>query len=712
MAKESGFGPATTPAPRPASERAPRAAGPTRAGGLLPRSGAGLLRLFAVAGLDAAAVTLTLLLAVARVDGDAPRAVPASPGALALFAVLAVTAFFLFGLYQRSWRYLSSEDCIFLGAVVVSGLALPWAIRLYLSPSTFNDTSLLLPSILVHVILLTGVMGAMRICRRTIRERWRARATRQAVALQRRRVLLVGELDWARAIIELARADATCTFEVVGILTETPNVGRLRIGGVKVLGATDRLRPVVGDLAARGSRPEAIIVHEDSERSQAALARLLPAANDLELTIGRIRNLWGGPGGDAGSHLQLEQLPLAELLGRAMVELDKGPVERTLAGQRILVTGAGGTIGGELVRQIAGFRPAEIVLLDHCEYNLYAIDMEVREKFPEVTFHSELCSIRQMPALRKVFDRHRPQLVFHAAALKHVPIVEASPCDGVHTNVLGTRNVANAVCEFGARAMVQVSTDKAVNPVGMMGATKRLGELYCQALDLIGSADLDSPRFMTVRFGNVLGSSGSLIPLFKKQIAQGKPLTVTHPDMERFFMTVEEAVQLVLQSSTRTMELQGSRGAIFVLDMGSPVKIMDVAKRMLRLAGRPLDDDAIRVVGLRPGEKLYEELFDASEERVPSQIPGVFEARPCPLPLDRLVLGFSQLEQHIKEGDVEALRALTLALIEAPKHAAWDPALLRIIQESKMYPPSEQDLTGGPGTQPAIPLKRYPGRKA
>ncbi|PSJ36387.1 polysaccharide biosynthesis protein [Allosphingosinicella deserti] len=715
MATKSDANPADPAAPRVVEEARTAGARHRIAGsGFLPQSGAGMARLLAVVGLDAAAVMLTLPIAVARGAAPMPRAVPTSLLAMAAFAAVAVTVFFALRLYQRSWRYLSFEDCAFLGATVISGVSAAWAIRLYSSPSTFSDATTLLPSILLHFALVTGAMGAMRICRRALRERLRNRVVRKIEVKDRRRVLLIGELDWARAIIELARADPSCTFEICGILTDTPHVGRLQIAGVRVLGPPERLRLVVAALTAEARRPEAIIVHEDSEKSHDTLARLLPAADDLELTIGRIRHLWGEAGGD-GSHLQLEQLPLAELLGRPMVELDKSPVARTIAGQRVLVTGAGGTIGSELVRQIAGFGPAEIVLLDHAEYNLYRVDLEVRERFPDVTFHSELCSIRQMPALRQIFDRHRPQLVFHAAALKHVPIVEASPCDGVHTNVLGTRNVANAVCEFGARAMVQVSTDKAVNPVGMMGATKRLGELYCQALDLIGASDTESPRFMTVRFGNVLGSSGSLIPLFKKQIAEGKPLTVTHPDMERFFMTVEEAVQLVLQSSTRTMELQGSRGAIFVLDMGAPVKIMDVAKRMLRLAGRAVTEDSIRVVGLRPGEKLFEELFDISEERVQSQIPGVFEARPCPLPLDRLVSGFLQLEQLIGEGDADALRALTLKLIEAPKGAAWDPMLLRLIQESSQIRPRpdplSRRLTGEPRLQPAVPLTYSQGNE-
>jgi O-antigen biosynthesis protein WbqV len=300
----------------------------------------------------------------------------------------------------------------------------------------------------------------------------------------------------------------------------------------------------------------------------------------------------------------------------------------------------------------------------------------MREAFPGVRFHPVLCSVRQRDALSDVFDQYRPELVFHAAALKHVPLVEANPAAGVHTNVIGTRNVADMVCEHGARAMIQVSTDKAVNPVGMMGASKRLGELYCQALDLVGACDPEAPRFMTVRFGNVLGSSGSLIPLFQRQLAKGRPLTVTHPDIERFFMTVEEAVQLILTSTARALEEQSEHGNLFVLDMGEPVKIVDIAKRVIRLAGlEPGVDAEIKFVGLRPGEKLFEELFDSEEDRLPSNIPGIFEARPNPLPLHELISGFDELERLIHSGEIESLRTHTHLLVTAPHRSRWSEVI-------------------------------------
>jgi len=329
-------------------------------------------------------------------------------------------------------------------------------------------------------------------------------------------------------------------------------------------------------------------------------------------------------------------LPLTELLGRKEFSMEREIVSRQINGECILVTGAGGTIGSELVRQLASFAPSKLVLIDHSEYNLYVIEMELREAFPDIEICPELCSIRQATSVRHVFAKHRPTIVYHAAALKHVPIVEANPCAGVHTNVIGTKIVADAVCEFGARAMVQVSTDKAVNPVGMMGATKRVGELYCQALDLCGVDDSEAPRFMTVRFGNVLGSSGSIVPLFKKQIIEGRPLTITHPDIMRFFMTVKEAVQLILQSSARALEEGSERGNIFVLDMGDPVKIVDMAKQMIRLSGLEPDVDVpIKFIGLRPGQKLFEQLFDTCQPQTNLALPGILQAssQSCPLPI-------------------------------------------------------------------------------
>jgi O-antigen biosynthesis protein WbqV len=306
---------------------------------------------------------------------------------------------------------------------------------------------------------------------------------------------------------------------------------------------------------------------------------------------------------------------------------------RLVRGRRVVVTGAGGTIGAELARQVAALEPAELVLLDHGEYALWRIDQELAEAAPAVARRAVIADVRDEARIRAVMERARPDLVFHAAALKHVPIVEANPLEGLLTNVAGTRHVADAARAAGATAMVLISTDKAVNPTSVMGASKRLAEMYCQGLDIAAlQAGDGAMRCITVRFGNVLGSTGSVVPVFRRQLARGGPLTVTHPEMQRYFMTVREAVGLVLQASVVGTEAGGKcmrQGGIFVLDMGEPVKIVELARTMIRLAGqRPDRDVAIRFTGLRPGEKLFEELFHGAEPPVATGHAGLLMAAP------------------------------------------------------------------------------------
>ncbi|HEU4960649.1 MAG TPA: nucleoside-diphosphate sugar epimerase/dehydratase [Sphingomonas sp.] len=647
-----------------------------------------LARLGSVASLDALAIVASIEIAAAQ-TGSALAAVLAHSGTFAtLFATIPISLFIATGLYRRSWRFMSYGDALYLALTVGIGLAVAWAAAVTALPGLRSQGATLLPFAIVSGALALVSMAGMRVVRRSLRV-WRAERRRAAAEPMPRvrRALLLGDPEWALAMIELVRADRASGIEIVGVLTPDGRDRQLQIAAVPVLGAPDMLPEIVATLERRGKRPCCVLLRDDGAAlPRRAFQQLVALADRLDLVIARAAR----PGGSVDrrrGRVSLEYLPLADLLGRPEISLGREAVSKLVAGRRVLVTGAGGTIGGELVRQLAAFGPAEITLLDHGEFNLYAIDMEVREHFPTVTFHSALCSVRQRDALFEVFAARRPDVVFHAAALKHVPLVEANPCAGVHTNVIGTRNVADAVCMFGAQAMVQISTDKAVNPVGMMGVTKRLGELYCQALDLVGGGEPDSPRFMTVRFGNVLGSSGSLVPLFQRQLAEGRPLTVTHPDIERFFMTVEEAVQLILTSSAHALETDLERGTIFVLDMGEPIKIVDIAKRVIRLAGLEPDIDVpIRFIGLRPGEKLYEELFDASEERLDSRLPGVFEARPCPVPLPDLVRGINELERLVHSGDAATLRRRARAMVEASSRTPWRTAFRAMLGDAEPMP--------------------------
>lgn len=637
----------------------------------------GPARFAALMLIDASLILTTLLLVVMAIPGSVSAAFYDRPSLMIFFTLVAVFALCLTGLYWRSWRFLSFGDCIALSTGVAGGATAAWSMCLIISAKIRAVPLEAVGFALLHSALLLVAMIGVRTVRRGLREFALAHIVPPGGG---HNILLLGELDWIRSLMDMLRAERTNRFNVVGALTFDGREARLQVAGVPVLGSPDKLPQIVEMLATRGLKPESLVIRGDRTMPRRSFSHLVKLADQCDLTVAHANDLQKAKDGTA--RLEIKQFELADLLGRPEVSLQRSIVDRLIRARRILVTGAGGTIGGELVRQIATFRPAEIVLLDHCEFNLYTIEMQARDKFPDVICRPELCSIRDRAALNDVFQRHQPEVVFHAAALKHVPIVEANPCEGAHTNVLGTRNVADAVCAYGSLAMIQVSTDKAVNPVGVMGATKRLGELYCQALDLIGQCDPDSPRFMTVRFGNVLGSSGSLVPLLQQQMAAGKPLTITHPDIKRYFMTVGEAVQLILQSSARAMETNIDRGTIFVLDMGEPIKIVDIARRMIRLAGlRPDIDVPIKFVGLRPGEKLYEELFDTTEEQLRSTIPGVIEASPCPVPLEKLVNAFIELANLIHTHDEDGVRDLMKELLRAPAQSNWAKTLRELTRE-------------------------------
>ncbi|MBN9492548.1 polysaccharide biosynthesis protein [bacterium] len=379
--------------------------------------------------------------------------------------------------------------------------------------------------------------------------------------------------------------------------------------------------------------------------------------------------------------LELKPVAIEDLLNRAQVPLDRDGMARLIQGRRVVVTGAGGTIGSELARQVAAFGPAALMLADNGEYALWQIDLELAESHPAVPRQAMLVDIRDEARVRAVFEVFRPELVFHAAALKHVPMVEANPLEGLMTNVVGTRHVADAARAVGTLAMVLISTDKAVNPTSVMGASKRLAEMYCQALDLAARGGGGRPaqsgamRCVTVRFGNVLGSTGSVVPLFQRQLARGGPLTVTHPDMRRYFMTVREAVSLVLQASVLGVGdvtlPSGLDGGIFVLDMGEPVKIVDLARQMIRLAGLHPDVDVeIRFTGLRPGEKLFEELFHGKEPPVPTGYAGLLMA--MPRTADPAIVGraIDEIASACRNGQSRQALALLSRLIPEFEHNA------------------------------------------
>ena len=451
-------------------------------------------------------------------------------------------------------------------------------------------------------------------------------------------VLLVGAAEGTDLFLRALARDRRGAYRVIGILSLRARQAGRRMQGHAILGTVDDIEAVLDTLRAGGRLPAAIVLA--SGVSGPALEGVLDAADRHGVPVRRAPppTRLDPAGGDAARRVELRPVSIEDLLDRPQVPLDREGMARLVQGRRVLVTGAGGTIGGELARQVAALGPASLTLLDHGEYVLYEIDLELREKHPEVARRAVLADVRDEARIRRLFEEIRPELVFHAAALKHVPMVENDPLEGLLTNALGTRIVADAARAAGTLAMVFISTDKAVNPTSVMGASKRLAEMYCQAFDVDarGAArPAGAMRCITVRFGNVLGSTGSVVPLFRRQLERGGPLTVTHPDMRRYFMTVREAVGLVLQASVvgttdpENMPRELAEGGIFVLDMGEAVKIVDLARRMIRLAGlRPEEDVEIRFTGLRPGEKLFEEMFHGQEPPRPTAFPGLLVATP------------------------------------------------------------------------------------
>lgn len=366
---------------------------------------------------------------------------------------------------------------------------------------------------------------------------------------------------------------------------------------------------------------------------------------------------------------------LASLLTRSARKIDQRAARKLIAGKRVLITGAGGTIGSELARQAAAFDPALLALVDNAEFNLYQIDIEMREAGHGNKLYTSLTDVCRAEHLKRVFKQVEPDIVLHAAAFKHVHIVEQNRCAGALTNVLGAKNVFDAAIAAKSESVVFISTDKAVNPTSFMGATKRVAELYAQALDV---AQNDT-RFVTVRFGNVLGSTGSVVPLFERQIAGGGPLTVTHPDIQRFFMTTREAVQLVLQAASldsRQKSIVTHDGRIFVLDMGEPVRILDLARRMIEMKGlTPGQDIEIRFSGLRPGEKLFEEIFLDTDRLIKTGADGVLLASPAMIDLPLLNPRLTDVIESALNGDQESV----------------DEAVHHLVPE---FSPSEGEITG------------------
>jgi O-antigen biosynthesis protein WbqV len=391
-----------------------------------------------------------------------------------------------------------------------------------------------------------------------------------------------------------------------------------QVRGVCIIEALDRLDEALADLRRWNRYPRAILFLEEPGKLKGLTADMLGQLKTDGIRLLRLPSIVELSQHDGLTLLPMRDINIEELLAREPIELDRRAIGGLIKGRRVLITGAGGSIGAELCRQVAAFNCAQLTLVDFSETALFEIEREMRETFPHIAVRAVLCDVRNAQRITAAFGREMPDLVFHAAALKHVSMVERHPAEGILTNVIGTWNVAEASKACGARQMVLISTDKAVDPTNAMGATKRLAEAVIQAQQTTG----DGARFSAVRFGNVLGSSGSVVPIFKSQIERGGPVTVTHPDMTRFFMTIPEAAQLVLHATAACHDDDRRDSRLFLLEMGEPVRIMDLAQQMIALSGRR--DIEIEITGLRPGEKLTEALLDETEHSLPAA-PKVLE---------------------------------------------------------------------------------------
>jgi FlaA1/EpsC-like NDP-sugar epimerase len=569
---------------------------------------------------------------------------------IALVLGIKLPLFFAFGFYNRWWRYVSTQDMW----VAVRGVAAASvAVFLAFTLLDFHPASVPRGIWIVDMLLLLAFVTGARLLARTLIERPSA----GTIVARGKEVLIVGAGDAAQLILREMLKSPALGYTPIGLVDDDPRKKNLRLHGIRVLGTTGELSHLLRDL-----RPDEVLIAIPSASGEVR-ERIVEIARAENVPVNTLPGLPELIAGDFDLAGQIRPVEVEDLLGREPVEVDIDSIADYLTGEVVLVTGAGGSIGAELCRQIARVGPTRLVLVDNGEPGLFEIE---RELVDERGFHATvaiLADAGNATKLRQVVEKYRPAVVFHAAAYKHVPLLEANPLEAVRNNTLATRTIADLAVEFGAKRFVLVSTDKAVNPKTLMGQSKALCEWIVEAW---GQREDTATRFCGVRFGNVLGSSGSVIPIFRRQIARGGPVTVTHPEMTRYFMTIPEAVQLVIQAGAI-----GGRGQMYVLDMGDPVKIVDLADTMIRLSGKePGTDIAVDFVGARPGEKLHEELWSEDESVTPSDHEAILLVTRPAIDADWLASELSGLEQLIESGDTLELVGRLNALVGAPQRTA------------------------------------------
>jgi len=566
---------------------------------------------------------------------------------VALVVAIKLPVFALSGFYNRWWRYVSTRDMwvAFRGVVLAS-------VAVFLVFTLFEVHRVNVPRGVwfIDLLVLMAFVAGSRLLARTIIER----PLPGRIVTRGKEAVIVGAGDAGQLVVKEMQRSPALGYTAIGLLDDDPRKRNLRLHGVRVLGTTADLDHVIRD-----RRPDEVLIAIPSAPGQLR-ARIVETARALDVPVKTLPSLSDLVSGDADLARQLRPVEVEDVLGREPVEVDFPSISEYLKGEVVLVTGAGGSIGSELCRQIARVGPGKLVLLDHAEPALFEIERELVRERGFRAAAAVVGDVRDPVKLRQVFDKYRPGVVFHAAAYKHVALMEANPLEAVRNNTLGTRVVADVAVEYGAKRFVLVSTDKAANPKTVMGQSKALAEWIVETW---GHRVEVGTRFVAVRFGNVLGSSGSVVPIFRRQIARGGPVTVTHPEMTRFFMTIPEAVQLIVQAGAI-----GGRGQVYVLDMGEPVRIVDLAEKMIRLSGKePGNGIAIEFVGPAPGEKLHEELVGEGETVSPSKHPKIDLITRPPVDPEWLEAELALLERLVEDGETLELVGELRRLVEEPR---------------------------------------------
>jgi FlaA1/EpsC-like NDP-sugar epimerase len=572
---------------------------------------------------------------------------------LPIFLVFAALVFFIFGLHRNKWRFTSVPDLynIFRASSVlaVSLLALDYVL---LSPNVYGTFFFGKITILLYWFLQMFFLGGSRVAYRYFQY---ARTIQRVKIADATPTLMLGRAADAEVLLRSIESGAVKNIWPVGILSPSEADRGQSIRGIPVLGDIDDLERVIADLAGRGDLVTRLVLAPSALSPEARPESILMRARRLGLSLSQL------PSFDVGSPaVQLAPVAVEDLLLRPSVRIDYRRLEAFVAGKSIVVTGGGGSIGSEICNRIVAFGAARLLVIENSEPALHAILESLKGNQGEAEISGRLADIRDRQRITNLIVQFKPDIVFHAAALKHVPLLERDWDEGIKTNVFGSINVADAAAAAGATAMVMISTDKAIEPVSVLGATKRLAEMYCEALDeefgRRGGNGKHAMRLISVRFGNVLASNGSVVPKFKAQIEAGGPVTVTHPEMVRYFMTIREACDLVVTAASHALAPERTDVSVYVLNMGQPVKIVDLAERIIRLSGlEPGRDIKITFTGIRPGERLHEILFAREEEMTEIGIPGIVAAKPVRPSLESIKAWVATLEQGLARDEREAI---------------------------------------------------------